>query len=66
MKHLYKTSDIVKFLVNWECGLTAESIKGIAKGAEFLDSEVVKGEMITEIYQHLELELNKYTYIPGR
>jgi hypothetical protein len=66
MKYLYKTSDVVKFLVNWDCGLTAESIKYNAKGAEFLDSEVVKGEMITEIYQHLELELNKYTYIPAR
>jgi len=66
MKYLYKTSDVVKFLVNWDCGLTADSIKGIAKGAEFLDSVVVKGELIEDIYRHLELELNKYTYIPSR
>jgi len=66
MKHLYKTSDVVKFLVNWDCDLTANSIKEKASGAEFVDSQLVKMELIEEIYKHLEFELNKYTYIPSR
>lgn len=66
MKHLYKTSDVVKFLIKWDCGLTAESIKFMCNGAEFVDSQLVKRELIEEIYKHLEFELNRYTYIAGK
>jgi hypothetical protein len=66
MKQLYKTSDILNFLVKWDCNHTAKSIEHSSDGAEFLDSEFVKKMLIVEIYEHLELQLNKYTYISGR
>lgn len=62
MKYLYKTSDVVKFLVNYNCELTAESVKDRAGAAEFLDSELVREELIPEIYVYLEFELNRYSY----
>ncbi len=65
MKTLYKTSDVVKFLIKWDCDLTANSIKEKAAGAEFVESDFVKGELIEELYKHLDFELNKYTYLQG-
>ncbi len=65
MRTLYKTADVVKFLVNWDCQLTAESIKQRANGAEFIDSNLVKRELIEELYKHLDFEINKYTYLQG-
>lgn len=62
MKYLYKTSDVIKFLVNWNCDLTADSLRNRVGGAEFVDSELVKSELIPDIYTHLEFELNQYTY----
>jgi hypothetical protein len=65
MKTLYKTSDVVKFLIKWDCDLTANSIKEKAAGAEFIESDFVKAELIEELYKHLDFELNKYTYLQG-
>ena len=62
MRQLYKTSDVIRFLVNFNCDITAESIKKRTEGAEFVDSELVRRDLIDEIYRHLEFELNKYAY----
>ena len=63
MRTLFKTTDVLRFLYNFDCDQTAESLKKRANGAEFLDSKLVKGMLIKEIYAVLEETYNQYTYI---
>lgn len=63
MKYLYRTSDVIKFLLRWDCDHTATYLKERYAGAEFLDSVVIKSHLIDEIYEELAFELNKYGYI---
>lgn len=62
MRQLYKTSDVIRFLVNYDCLQTADSFKRITDGAEFVDSKLVQKHLIKELYAHLEFETNRYTY----
>lgn len=62
MKTLFKTSDVLRFLYNFDCNLTAEDIKNRSKGAEFLDSKFVKSKLNKEIYGALVETYNQYTY----
>jgi hypothetical protein len=62
MKTLFKTSDLIKWLYNIDCPITAEAIKKRAAGAEFIDSKLVHYDIIPELYEELKFELNAYTY----
>lgn len=62
MKTLFKSGDVIKFLYNFDCSITAEDIRAKSNGAEFLDSEFVRGFLIDEIYAALKQTLNQYTY----
>ena len=62
MRTLFKTTDVLRFLYNFDCDQTAESIKKKANGAEFLDSRFVKGMLIKDIYAALVETHNQYTY----
>lgn len=62
MKTLFKTTDVLRFLYNFDCDQTAESIKEKAEGAEFLDSKFVQKFLIKDIYAALVETHNQYTY----
>lgn len=62
MSYLYKTADVVKFLYNWDCNLTAEDIKSKSGDAEFLDTRYVKGFLVDELYLALTQTINQYPY----
>jgi hypothetical protein len=62
MRTLFKTTDVLRFLYNFDCDLTAEDLKKRANGAEFLDSKFVKSKLNKEIYQVLVETYNQYTY----
>ena len=62
MRTLFKTTDVLRFLYNFDCDQTAESIKKKANGAEFLDSKLVKGYLIEEIYTILKETVNQHSY----
>lgn len=59
---LFKTSDVIKFLHNFDCSLTAEVINKKTNGAEFVDSQLVYKELIEEIFIALSQTINHYTY----
>jgi len=61
-KKLFKTADVIRFLYNYDCVSTADSIKKIADSAEFIDSKTVEKNLIKDLYQHLKETLNQYTY----
>lgn len=62
MKTLFKTGDVIKFLYNFECSITAEDIRAKSNGAEFLDTQFVRGFLIDEIYFVLTDTINQYKY----
>jgi len=62
MKKLFKTADVIKFLYSFDCSITAEDIKSKSNGAEFVDSNFVRGFLIDEIYVALNETVNQYTY----
>ena len=62
MKTLFKTSDVIKFLYTYECIVTAEDIRKRANGAEFIDSKLIKRNLIKPIYKVLTETLNQHTY----
>jgi len=63
MKALFKTTDVIKFLCNFDCNMTAEDLKIRAAGAEFVDSKVIRNMLIDEIYKVLTETVNQYTYL---
>lgn len=62
MTKLFKTADVIKFLYSFDCSITAEDIKSKSNGAEFVDSNFVRGFLIDEIYVALNETVNQYTY----
>lgn len=62
MKTLFKTSDVIRFLYTYDCTVTAEDIRKRANGAEFVDSKLIKGNLIKPIYKALTETVNQHTY----
>lgn len=62
MRTLFKTGDVIKFLHNFSCSMTANDISAKADGAEFIDAKYVRSFLIDEIYYALIETINQHTY----
>jgi hypothetical protein len=63
MKTLFKTSEVIKFLCDLKCEATASDIFNRAAGADFLQSKLVEGYLLPELYQELVKTTVQYTYV---
>lgn len=62
MKTLFKTGDVIQFLYQYDCEMTAESIRKKSNESQFVDTEWVHGFLIDEIFDAMKETINQYTY----
>ena len=62
-KAIFRTEEVVSFLELNQCPLTAESIKEMSIGSDFIDSKLVKKELIDDLWNILTTSVSEYSYV---
>lgn len=63
MKAIFRTEEVISFLELNQCPITAESIKEMSMGSDFIDSKIVKKELIDDLWNILTTSVSEYSYV---